>query len=92
MRQSAAEHWASEVLIFPQKLIILAGIGIDVGVNVVSIGYDGRVVDASIEGLTVGITYMYKDGKMELGIGAGWIGWSFSVDFLALFNLLFGGS
>ena len=68
------------------------GIGIDVGANVVSIGYDGRVVDASIEGLTVGITYMYKDGKMELGIGAGWIGWSFSIDFLALFNLLFGGS
>ena len=45
----------------------------------------------SIEGLTIGITYMYKDGKFEFGCGAGWLGWSVSIDFVELFKLLFGG-
>lgn len=67
------------------------GIGISVGGNVLEIGYDGRVVDASIEGLSVGITYMYKDGELEFGFGAGWIGWSISIDLIELCKLLFGG-
>ena len=67
------------------------GIGIDAGASVLEIGYDGRIIDASIEGLTIGITYMYKDGKFEFGYGAGWFGWSVSIDFVELFKLLFGG-
>ena len=61
------------------------------GASVLEIGYDGRIIDASIEGLTIGITYMYKDGKFEFGCGAGWLGWSVSIDFVELFKLLFGG-
>lgn len=34
---------------------------------------------------------MYKDGKFEFGVGAGWFGWSVSIDFVELFKLLFGG-
>lgn len=67
------------------------GIGIDASASVLEIGYDGRIIDASIEGLTIGITYMYKDGKFEFGYGAGWFGWSVSVDFVELIKLLFGG-
>ena len=62
------------------------GIGIDAGASVLEIGYDGRIIDASIEGLTIGITYMYKDGKFEFGVGAGWFGWSVSIDFVELFK------
>ena len=36
----------------------------------------------SLMGLTIGITYMYKDGKFEFGCGAGWFGWSVSIDFV----------
>lgn len=67
------------------------GIGIDAGTSVLEIGYDGRIIDASIEGLTIGITYMYKDGKFKFGYGAGWFGWSVSIDFVELFKLLFKG-
>ena len=67
------------------------GIGIDAGASVLEIGYDGRIIDVSIEGLTIGITYMYKDGKFEFGYSAGWYGWSVSIDFVELFKLLFGG-
>ena len=67
------------------------GIGIDAGASVLEIGYDGRIIDASIEGLTIGVTYMYKDGKFEFGLGAGWFGWSVSIDFVELFKLLFRG-
>ena len=68
------------------------GIGLDAGASVLVIGYDGRIIDASIEGLTVGITFMYKDGKFEFGYGAGWYGWSVSVDFIELFKVLLGGN
>lgn len=47
--------------------------------------------DASIECITIGITYVYKDGTLEFGIGAGWLGWSVSIDFVELFKFLFGG-
>ena len=68
------------------------GIGIDAGASVLGIGYDGRIVDASIEGLTIGFTYMYKDGTFTFGAGYGWYGWSISIDFVELFKLLFGGA
>ncbi|MCQ2798616.1 MAG: RHS repeat-associated core domain-containing protein [Bacilli bacterium] len=67
------------------------GIGVDVGASVLRIGYDGKVLDASIEGFTIGITYMYRDGKITFGYGVGWYGWSISIDFVELFKLLFGG-
>lgn len=67
------------------------GIGIDAGASVLEIGCDGRIIDASVEFFTIGITYMYKDGKFKFGHGAGWFGWSVSIDFVELFKLLFGG-
>ena len=68
------------------------GIGIDAGVSVLRIGYDGRVVDAYIEGLTAGVAFIYKDGAFEFGYGAGWYGWSVGIDIVELWNLLFGGA
>ena len=44
---------------------------------------------SAYEGLTIGFTYMYKDGKFKFGYGAGWFGWSVSIDFAELFKLLF---
>ena len=68
------------------------GIGLDAGASVLVIGYDGRIIDASVEGLAVGITYMYKDGKLKWGYGAGWYGWSVSIDFIELFKVFWGGN
>ena len=56
------------------------GVGLDVGANVLEIGYDGRIIDANVEFLTVGLTLMYKDGIFEFGIGAGWVGYSVTID------------
>lgn len=67
------------------------GIGLDVSANVAEIGYDGRIIDANLEGLSIGFTYMYKDGKLELKHGYGWWGWSLSIDFVELWKCLFGG-
>ena len=36
-------------------------------------------------------TLNHKDGKFKFGFGAGWFGWSISIDFVELFKLLFGG-
>jgi hypothetical protein len=66
------------------------GIGIDASASVLAIGYDGRIIDASIEALSAGLTYMWKDWQFEFGYGVGLYGWSVSIDFLALFKLLFG--
>ena len=62
------------------------GIGLDASANVSEINYDGRFIDAGIEGLSVGFTYMYKDGKFQFKHGYGWWGWSVSIDFLELFG------
>jgi hypothetical protein len=48
-------------------------------------------IDASVEGLSVGFTYMYKDGELELKQGYNWWGWSVSIDFIELYKWLFGG-
>ncbi|MCI7632558.1 MAG: RHS repeat-associated core domain-containing protein, partial [Candidatus Onthovivens sp.] len=67
------------------------GIGINASANVLELGFDGKIFDANVEGLSVGLTYMYKDGKLELKHGYGWWGWSVSIDFVELFKWLFGG-
>ena len=67
------------------------GIGLSASANVLSVGYDGRVLDFSFELLTVGATYMYKDGKLGFGYGAGWYGFTVSIDFIELYNIIFGG-
>ena len=53
--------------------------------------YNFRIIDASVSGLSIGATYLLKNGKFEFGVGAGWFGWSVSIDFVELFKLLFGG-
>ena len=67
------------------------GIGLDVSANVAEIGYDGRIIDANFEVLSIGFTYMYKDGKLELKHGYVLWGWSLSIDFVELWKCLFGG-
>lgn len=59
--------------------------------DVIEIGYDGRIIAASVSGLTIGATYLLKDGKFKLEYGYGWWGWSVSIDFIELFKWLFGG-
>ena len=65
--------------------------GFDASASVIEIGYDGRIIDASVSGLTIGATYLFKDGKFKLEYGYGWWGWSVSIDFIELFKWLFGG-
>ena len=65
------------------------GIGVEASANVVEIGYDGQIFDVSLEGLSVGFTYMYKKGHFKLKHGYGWWGWSISVDFVGLWDYLF---
>ena len=55
------------------------------------IGYDGRFIDARLEGLSVGVTYMYKEGQFEFGYRAGWFGLSISFDFAELLKFLIEG-
>ena len=62
------------------------GLGLSASANVAEINYDGRFIDASIEGLSVGFTYMYKNGKFQFKNGYVWWGWSVSIDFLELFG------
>lgn len=68
-----------------------ARFGFDASANVIEIGYDGRIIDASVSGLSIGATYLLKDGKFKLEYGYGWWGWSVSIDFIELFKWLFGG-
>ena len=65
--------------------------GFDASASVIEIGYDGRIIDASVSGLTIGATYLLKDGKFKLEYGYGWWGWSVSIDFIEVFKWLFGG-
>ena len=66
-------------------------LGFDSSANVIEIGYDGRIIDASVSGLSIGATYLFKNGKFKLEYGYGLWGWSVSIDFVELFKLLFGG-
>ena len=66
-------------------------IGFDASVSVIEIGYDGKIIDASVSGLSIGATCLLKNGKFKLECGYGWWGWSISIDFIELFKWLFGG-
>ena len=55
-------------------------IGIDIGANIVELGYDGKFIDAEVKALTVGVTIKYGNGKLEIGIGCGWVGASVAID------------
>lgn len=63
----------------------------DIGTNVLEIGYDGRIIDANVEFLTAGITFMYKDGTFEFGIDAGWFEYSVTIDIDEIIKVIFGG-
>jgi RHS repeat-associated protein len=49
-------------------------IGFDASASVLEVGYDGRIIDVSVSALTVGATYLLKDGKFKWGFNYGWIG------------------
>ena len=55
------------------------------------IGYDGRIIDANLEVLTAGLTFMYKEGTFEFGIGAVWFGYSVTIDIDEIIKIIFGG-
>ena len=55
------------------------------------VGYDGRIIDVSVSALTVGATYLLKDGKFKWGFNYGWIGVSVSVDFIEIGKIVIGG-
>ena len=67
------------------------GVGLDLGANVLEIGYDGRIIDANLEVLTAGLTFMYKEGTFEFGIGAVWFGYSVTIDIDEIIKIIFGG-
>ena len=67
------------------------GVGLDLGANVLEIGYDGRIIDANVEFLTADLTFMYKDGTFEFGVGAGWFGYSVTIDIDEIIKIIFGG-
>lgn len=67
------------------------GLGIDLSANVAEVGYDGRIIDASLQGLTVGFAVLYHAGKIELEAGALLLGWSASIDLFELRDLLMRG-
>ena len=67
------------------------GIGIDVGASLLEFGYDGRIIDVGMEGLGIGMTYMFKDGVFKFKVNAVVLGFSMSIDFVELFKMLFGG-
>ena len=55
------------------------------------IGYDGRIIDANVEFLTIGVTLMYEDGTFEFGVGAGLVGYSVTIDIDEIIKIIFGG-
>lgn len=44
-----------------------------------------------MSGLTGGFTCMLKEKQFKFGLYGGWYGWSISIDFVELFELIFGG-
>lgn len=59
--------------------------------SVIEIGYDGKLIDVSVSGLTGGFTYLLKEKQFKFGWYGGWFGWSISIDFVELLKLIFGG-
>ena len=64
------------------------GVGIKGSISGVELGYDGRIIDASIQGLTLGIGLLYSNGKPEFESGFGWFGFSISINFAELINII----
>ena len=50
---------------------------------------DTPIIDANIEFLSVGFTAMYKDAIFDVGIGAGFVGYSLSVDVGEILEMIF---
>lgn len=44
-----------------------------------------------MEFLTAGLTFMYKDGTFEFRVGAGWFGYSVTIDTGEIIKNIFGG-
>ena len=74
--------------VFPQNEDTKTRLGFDASASILEVGYDGRIIDVSVSFFTVGATYLYKDGKFEMGAGAGWFGFSISVDVIELIEIL----
>ena len=67
---------------------VMKGIGIMASASAAEIGYDGRILDASVQGLTVGLSLMYANGQLKAGYGCGWYGVSVSIDFGEILNII----
>ena len=59
---------------------VTEGIGLKGLLSVIELGYDGKVIDASVHLLTAGVSLMYANGKLEAECGCGWYGLSLAID------------
>ena len=67
------------------------GIGLNMGVSVAAIGFDGKYIDAEVSMLTFGGGVIFQDGKIKVNLAPGWIGFTLSVDIKNIMEQLFGG-
>ena len=66
------------------------GIGIDMSASVLDVGYDGRIIDANVEILTVGITYMYKMESLNVVLALDGLAFRFLLIFMN-YRIFLGG-
>ncbi len=64
--------------------------GIFADANLLSVGYDGRYIDASVSVVGVGLVLGFEDGKLRLKLDPpGWFGFDFSIDLSQIFRDIF---
>ena len=67
------------------------GIGFNAGGNLISVGYDGVLIDFSLDFITAEAMYMYNNGKISGRVGFGWAGFGYAIDLYAIYENWFGG-
>ena len=69
-----------------------AKFGVFADINVCTIGYDGKYVDASVSLIGVGFIIGLENGKLRIKLDPpGWFGFEISIDFGKIIQDLFGG-
>ena len=67
------------------------GIGAEAGVGLLTVGYTGKIIDVSVDLLSLGANYMYKDGALVADASAGYYGFGIAVDVVTLIKTILGG-
>ena len=69
-----------------------AQFGVFADINVCTVGYDGKYVDASVSLIGVGFIIGLENGKLRIKLDPpGWFGFDISIDFGKIIQDLFGG-